>query len=378
MDASDLLITVYRKDFTRMGWIGNPLSVRAVARHNQVGTAEITVDAGHHQVQNLMLPGARCVITIGDEHLVGGVVENRTGRGPSTQATFTFHVQDDFRLLTDMLGWPTPTVANPNVAGAIGGQNVVEYDVKSGPAETVVKWFVSRNAARLGLPVTVAADQGRGANIRCELRMHPLTERLYPLVDQAGIGVTVRQGPSGLVMDCYTPTVRANPLTEESGLVVDWEWQHTPPAATRVVVAGGGEGTARMFRLAKNATLETEWGYVREDFRDARDTTDPVVMDARALETLTEAAPLWGLKLTLSDVGAGEYGRAFRVGDTVTHQIAPGAAVTDVVREAEINLTANEGLRVTPVVGDRSSPDRTTARAISAIQRALRGLLAGR
>ena len=88
---------------------------------------------------------------------------------------------------------------------------------------------------------------------------------------------------------------------------------------------------------------------------------------------------MYGLKLTLSDVGVWRYNRAFRVGDTVTHEIAPGASVTDVLREARISFGDDTGLTVTPVVGDRSDdPSRDIATVISALTKTTREIQAGR
>ena len=59
-------------------------------------------------------------------------------------------------------------------------------------------------------------------------------------VDAAGVGVTVIQGSSGLVVDCYAPPPLPRVITEQGGQVVDWSWTTTGPSATRVVIGGQG------------------------------------------------------------------------------------------------------------------------------------------
>lgn len=376
-------ITVYDKSFQQKGFIGNPKKIEVHVRHNLTSTAIITVDGDHGRIPDLLAPGSRILVGFNGAHLMGGPVRQRSGQGPSVVSTVTVIVEDDFRLLTRILGWPVPTVASPNTPGAIAGQTV-EYD-KYGPApaETVVKHFVSRNATRLGLPVTIAPDQGRGAQITASMRMHRLAERLYPAVDQAGIGVTVRQNssaPSGLTVDCYAQTVHTQVINEASGIVTEWSWDQNPPMATRVVLGGPGEGTARAFRLVRDTARETEWGDVIEEFRDTRDDGAVAVMEQRAQETLTEGAPTYGLKIGLSEAGVWQYGRAFNVGDVITHEIAPGAPVTDVLREVVMTFDADAtddagGLIVRPIVGDRTGErSRDLLRAIEGLYRGMRNI----
>ena len=66
-----------------------------------------------------------------------------------------------------------------------------------------------------------------------------------------------------------------------------------------------------------------------------------------------------------------------RVGDRVTTRIAPGAEITDVLREARIVWDADNGLEVTPVVGDRQDdPSALLRTAINALSRGIRDLKA--
>jgi hypothetical protein len=262
-------LTVYDKDLHRVGWIGSYLSLKVYPRHNAVGSAELVLPANHVQVTNLTTKGARLVIDYDGTFLMSGYVDGRVGEGPNVSATATFRLVDDFQLLFNVLGWPNPT-------GSITDQGAVtSYSKVSGPAESVVKRFVTLNAVnRLEVPhVRVAPDQHRGDTITVKMRMHPLAERLYPAVDQAGIGITVRQlnGSDSIVVDCYETVTHANALTEESGTVTKWGWSWDAPTASRGVLGGGGEGTDREYRLTRDATREDQWGWVREAFIDARD-----------------------------------------------------------------------------------------------------------
>lgn len=362
-------ITVYDKDFTRLGFVGDPLSLSVVPRHSPgIGTATLTLAADHRRVSDLMADGARVVIQYDDDqHLLSGPVRRKRGAGPSTSGTIEFDVEDDFRLFYRVLGWPVP--------GAALTAQTSAYDKRTGPAETVLKGYVTANAVqRLGLPVTVETDQARGGNITTALRFHPLVDRLWPAVDQSGVGVRVRQVGAGLRVECYTPTTYPRPLTELSGVVQSWSYSGSAFTVSRLVAGDQGEATARSFTASVDAAREAAWGDVVEAFVDARDADAPAEVAARRAEALADGAPRSGFAIELAETDAFRYGRTVKVGDRVTLQVG-GQTETEVLREAQLSWTRDEGLLVTPVVGERTDdPDVTLARFISRLARQVRAL----
>jgi hypothetical protein len=365
--SSPFRIRAYGKDFASLGLLGDPQAVTVYPRHNQQPTAQVVVRSDHQLAGKLLTEGCRLVIDYHGRQIVSGPVDQMSGDG-SVNGALTLQVRDDWSLLTDVLGWPVPSAA-------ISAQNTSAYDTRTGPAETVVKGFVQAAVTRLGLPVTVAPDLGRGQTITVSMRMHALLDRLMPLIDQASIGVTVRQnGTSGLVVDCYEPAWYPQTLSPHSGVVVDWEWSRSAPKATRAVVGGQGDGTARVFRQRIDTTAESLWGMKREVFVDASDAATSALLDARGDAAIAEGAATAGLKLMLAETDSFRYGDQLRVGDLVTTKLVPGAdPITDVLREAVISWSADEGLSATPVVGDRTDdPDKTFARAVASLARAVR------
>ena len=374
---SPFVIEVFDKTFHREGWIGDPLAVSATPRHNAIGTCTFSVASDHRRLPALAASGARCRIKYLDQHLLSGRVSLLGGKGPGLSGEVELTVEDDFRLLYSVLGWPVPTAS-------LTGQTVA-YDTRTGPAESVAKAFVQANAInRLGLPVTNATDLGRGANVTVSLRMRPLADRLLPVIEPAGIGLTVRQEGAGLVVDAYEPVDYPRLLSEESGTVSDWKWSSAAPMATRVVAGLQGEATARTFYALTDPARETEWGDKIEVFRDARDIEDdPSLANSRMQESLDEGAPTSGLSLTLSETRAFSYDptgtTGVRVGDRVRIAVGPDVIVQDLLREVTLTYTTEEGLSVTPVVGQRTDdPDRALARTVAALARGFRNLTAGR
>lgn len=341
------------------GWVGRPLELKPVIRHNLKSTATFSIEADHVRAPDLMAPGARVMIYRHGEFQMSGPV--RAAGGDFTASTLTFTVEDDFRILHNWLAWPKP-------AAPLTGQDV-EYRTITGPAETVVKTVMAENAARLGFPLTIATDQGRGTSGKYTFRFHPAYDRLFPAVDQAGIGVMVRQEGAGLVLDCYATRDYPHTLSAEKGTVTGGTYSLAAPKTTRVVVGGQGEGVAREFRAFPDTARETAWNDVIETLQDARDSSAGDVYAARATETLAEGAALAGLSLELSETEHFRYGgKGLRVGDRVTALIR-GQAFTDVLREVRLSW-GKGGDTATPIVGERSDdPDLALAKRIRALQR---------
>lgn len=367
---SDLRIRVYGPDFALRGFIGAVEGLTVTPRHNQQPTAEIKLAADDPKAALLTAPGSRVVIRFRGEHLLGGPTMLRQADGPTKERITTVQIADDWQILPGTLLWPVPDAD-------IEDQDTAEYDVRTGPAETVFKGFMAAAATRLGAPWSIAPDLGRGDTITVQARMDKAADVLFPLVDQAGIGVTVRQSGTGLVIDCYEPTDWRIKLSEAGGAITEGSWSLTPPTATRVVLAADGAGTGQHFRALVDATLEAEWGFVAEQLVDANDLDhlDPDFEDlatARMQAALAAANATTGLSLSLTETATFRYGgtNGVHVGDRVTAKLAGGATVTDVLRSASLSWSADNGIQITPVLGEHNSDPFTVMG--NAILRALR------
>lgn len=355
-------ILVYDRNFDFVGWVGRPLDVKPVIRHNVKSTATFTIDADHIRASALMEPGARVMIYKHGNFEMSGPV--RLVGGPFSLAPdLTFTVEGDFRILNNWLSWPKPN------APLSGGQTD-EYRRITGPAETVVKTVMAENAARLGYPLFVTPDQGRGAVGTYTFRFHPIYDRLFPAVDQAGIGVTVRMEGKGLLLDCYEPRDYPHQLSPDGGTVTGGNFSLSAPSATRVVVGGQGEGVLREFRGFTDPTREAEWNDIIEVLQDARDTAEGDIYQSRADEALAEGAAMAGLSLELSETPHFRYGgKGLRVGDRVSARVN-GQVFTDVLREVRLSWDTDNGDVSTPVLGERSDDtDIRLAKRLRALQR---------
>lgn len=342
------------------GWVGRPIDLKPTIRHNLKSTATFTIDSTHLRAGDLMAPGARVMIYRHGQFEMSGPVRQSTGDF-NVASTLSFSVEDDFRILHNWLAWPKPTAP-------LTGQDV-EYRTITGSAETVVKTVMAETATRLGFPLTIAPDLGRGAVGTYTFRFHPAYDRFFPAVDQAGIGVTVRQEGAGLLLDCYEPRDYPHILSPESGTVIGGTYSLSAPAATRVVVGGQGEGVERTFKGFPDSARESEWTDIIETFQDARDSSVGDVYAERAAEVLAEGAPMSGLSLELSETPHFRYGEGgLRIGDRVTAEIN-GQLFTDTLREVRLSWDKRGDL-ATPVIGERTDdPDVQLAKRLRALRR---------
>lgn len=364
-------IEIYDKNFTFQCFVGDPDSVTATARHNQKPTAAIAVASDHHRLEAMTADGARCVLRYYGEFLMSGTLNLRYGQGPGVNGTVTLYLDGDFRILDNVLAWVSPT-------SVLSGQGGSEYYVVGGNAESVVKDLVTKNAInRLGLPVTCANNQNRGAVIPggIKARFQSLRDLLLPAVETAGLGITFSQSGSGIICDVYVPELFPRVLSEDGGMITDWKWSDANPSATRVVVGGQGDGTARVFRGVADTALESQYGDIIEAFRDARDADNNTLLDARGRETLEEGKAKFGFALTLAETESFRYGgNGVHVGDRVTVDLG-FTTRTDILREATISWTAAEGVGVTPLVGElQNNPDKALGSFLRSLRKGISDL----
>lgn len=260
-------IAIYDKNRVFQGQIGNPASLEVTVRHNLVSTLKMAVPLGHDQLPKLMADGARLKVSFKGEHLISGPVTADELVTDGVSGLYTVTVEDDFRVLREILGWPVPT-------SAIGSQSGAEYRTYTGNAESIIKNAVSENGVtRMAVPgLTVATNLNRGATVPggVAFRMHPLADLLFPAVEDAGLGVTVKQDGANLVLDVYQPVTFPRTLSVKGRTLQQATMTRTRPTASRAIVGGSGEGKARYFRQLTDSARETLYGMRAETFVDDR------------------------------------------------------------------------------------------------------------
>lgn len=409
LSTNPVTITVWSSSFARQQALGAPVSYSFTPRLAPAGLGDgsIVTAVDDPVNQYLGLPGARITAEYRGEVALSGWVHRRLG--PVIQVgTVEWDVYSDDYLLAWTLGWVNPAAplqpasltdpaqsvppAAGHGAGIADGSGYYAFPSAPAvyPAETAIKRLVSDNFARLGRPVTIAPDLGRGGDARAAgwlpaVRFDPLDQALAPLCDSAGLGIRIVQQPgaSGLALDVVVPVAWAQAITYDSGILTDGTYQQEGPTATRAVLGGPGDDAARAYYGQTDATgLEATYGVVIEQFVDATGATitwpstlaaqyqvpayfltrtdvDPAAqaaflqyLQATANLALGAGRPSSGLDVTLSETAAFHYGGTdgYHVGDYVPVSAASGPTITDQVTEVTLAYDSS-GFKVTPKVG---------------------------
>jgi hypothetical protein len=272
---------------------------------------------------------------------------------------------DDTVWLARRNAHPQPGTAAPPYGGS-------SYDVRTGTVAVVLADLVRVNAgpgavtARRvpGLAVPVPAPAGPTITVNARW------QNLLTLAQD-----TAR--PHGIVFDvvdlsfrAYIPPDRGAVFSAGLETLAGWTATTEAAQANHVVVAGGGEGTARLIREASDAASIASWGRA-ETFVDQRQTVDVVQLDKAATEALATGVKPATVVFTPLDTDAQRFGRDWTLGDTVTVK-AGGLTVIDQVREVHVTLD-DAGATVTPSVGAPAG-DLALFRSLAGLDRRVRQL----
>lgn len=351
---------VRRQDLTLAGELRGWTSLQVNLKWNGVGSW--TVQGPNRGLMRRLMEPTRGLVVVDrrgvpllspDDVVISGDVEENgplawaAEGGDSGPGTITLAGGDDLAIVADELAFPDP-------AHAVSGQTT-DYDVRSGAAETVIKGFVGANVgvgrasarADAAVPtartVVIAPDLGRGANVSYQARFDPLLEVAVKMAAAAGppLGVRVQQSGSDLVFDVYQPLDRSAAVrfSRDRRNLRGYTLTRSMPTATHVVVAGGGEGAARVFRERKDAAAATEWGRIVRTFVDQRQTTDAGELDNAGDEALLQGTRTGALSVTAVDTPRMRFGRHFGLGDHVAVELETGVVMVDRVTAATLSAT---------------------------------------
>ncbi|MFL2002010.1 Gp37-like protein [Microbacterium sp. A1-JK] len=330
---------------------------------NQIPTASFVLDDDDSALAAVTAPGARCGVWFRGIERFRGRIESTPGEGP--QGFITANIEGDIRKLWDWHGRQVP--------GAALDAQASEYRVYTGKTESVVKAALAENFARLGVPWTVAPSLDRGVTVRVEFRMHPLADKLIPILDAAGLILTLEYTETGVVVDVREPDTVPGVLTLETGIPDAYSFGMSAPTATRVIVGGRGEGVEREFLEVRDDDREAEWGDIIESFTDARNTEEGSDLSVDGLQALAEGAPRVSITTDLVETERFMFGSTYLVGDLVHVKVGP----VDTTQRLSVSITesADSGVEVTPRIGeidDSADIEVRLAQQLAALARGVR------
>lgn len=354
--------------FEVKGRVGSYVSSEVVLRHNQVGSWKFTMSLTDGGVDLLTPVGRRITVDYRGTRILSGPVYGVRRARSGVEDQVEVYGYSDLAWLDRRLGFPSPLATFP--ADGVAFTQAAYRDIPSaGPAETLVKYWVTRNCVtRLPVPtLSVASDLGRGPTKLYGPRFETVLETCAHVADNSNIGLKLQQVGSGLVFDIYEPQVQPVRLSRSLGNLRDWEFVNEGPNATRVVIGGAGENTARQFTLGRLAPSEVGWG-ITEAFIESSGETQPEVV-ADGVDYLYQNIPTASFSVVPQETESMRFGATYGLGDTVDTELFPGLTLTDIVREVTITDSVEDGIDVKPVVGSI-----TAARRYDAVYMELRKL----
>lgn len=367
MLASDLTVEVRDISLARQGVIPpGDVNIKLSPVLNGLGSWSLTLPAGHAMASVLETPGAGIIVTGPTDVIMSGPVTSidKTVSTASPGGTVVFSGVDDSVILSDMLSFPQPS--NPDATS-----QTLAWDVRSGPAESVMRAYVDANcgpsapAPRRRNGLTLAADQGRGPVVTKSPRFPVLGELLSELALVANLSFRIVQRGSVLVFEVSDRIDRTASVRFDiyNGSLTSQEVVISPPNATTVVVAGQGDLVDRQFivRTTDQAQADSAaWGRYIEVWVDQRNTDVVTELQQAGDEVLAASGfTQVNTKIVPASALGMEYGKDWNLGDTVV------IVVDDVEQQSYISgcniLSNKDGTKIGVVLGDLAALSQTVA-----------------
>jgi hypothetical protein len=382
MDPLELVVEIRDITLTRIAQINlreiNPLA--ATLRYNNVGSWSVSLPARSAAAELLRAPGAGIIVSHLGETLFSGPTSAPSRQRTAAADTWTITGVTDDVILADALAWPDPTNGDITTQAAAA-------DARTGPAETVLRGYVDANIGpsapmsrrgALAQLLTVETDLGRGATVSDTERFGKLGELLARVATAGGVGFRVLQVGGGLVFRVFVPVDRSGliRLDMDNGTTDELDYGYEPPALTRALVGGDGDGESRAIIERSNTdsvAAEAEWGRRIEEWVDER-SGDTTQMQTAGDDRLAAAgATKTSLTTKPVDTALMQFGRDYFLGDKVA-VVVDDLEIPDVVSEVSITVDPG-GLVSRATIGDPDAAVRDPwLRQLTALRRDVRRL----
>lgn len=364
-----MTIRIYLRDKfrRRLGEVDDYLQLSLQRRHAGVGYWSLSLST-QSRLAKAFAPGYGIIIERHGVTLASGpVVQFRRDKNVDSD-TLTISGYEDTVWLHRRLAFPCPP---PFTAST--------HDARSGTAEDVIKGYVSEAVASGGtrsVPGWVNAPSfQRGRPVRIEARFNELDELCTSIALAGGdldyraiqLGDSPDYRPTDIVFDVRQPIDRRGTarFSMEYGNLSSFDYEQSAPEANYILVAGGGEGTARMFLEGSDPASVSEWGRIEGPLRDRRDTIDREQMEQTMVEELSKSAQALSINLSPQDTAQLQYGEDWQLSDLVTVEI-DGEGFSELVREESFVWTPDGNERISAVIGSPEAVAPTVPRLFAA------------
>ncbi len=333
-------------------------SLQMVRRFNAAGSWVLTASAD--ALTALTTKGGITVYRNGALFFSGRVTEFADQSG----LTITTNGNDDLDMITGPLALPVPG----------GAPYTVDYDVRTGAAETVIKQYVNLNAgpgsiaARRAVGLTIETDSARGGQVTGRARFEKLIDVIRSLAVQGGnIGFRILAMQFGV----YITADKSDQVifSKELGTLGDYKFTTRRGEENSIYVGGAGTGSARTIFEVNDPEGVTSWGR-REAFLDKGNTSDVTELAAAGAEELAKKSGETILTITPLPTAMMQPIDDYDIGDWVKAVIR-GMLITQQVREIKTTLSSS-GESNELAIGTEGATTDTTG--LASIYSRMRGL----
>lgn len=234
-----------------------------------------------------------------------------------------------------------------------GPPYTVDYDVLTGPAESVLKYFVDANlgvsakANRQYPGLRVGTDQGRGNQITGHGRFQSLLKLCQDGATQGNIWFQVLN----LLFEVFVPQDKTASviLSKELGTLAKYDLTINSPKSNYIFAGGSGTGSSRL--IMENLLPESvnQFG-VYEKFLNQQSISNGVEMQSIIAGELETDSASYSLEVVPLDTEYTQVYRDYWLGDKVKVILNNGSIIEDVIGSVRIVLDSG-GLTITPVLG---------------------------
>jgi hypothetical protein len=248
-------------------------SISCVRRFNLAGSWAIT---GSTDSLSLMTKKMGILVRRNGVDFFSGTVSEFSDSSGIEMSVNGFSDED---LLAGALAYPVPA----------GAPYSVDYDVRTGIAETVIKQYVNLNvgpgavASRQIPGLMIEVDAARGLPVAGRGRFDGLLNLINSLATQGKVGFRILNNE----FQVYEPRDKSGSVifSKELGTLGSYNYKEKRGKANYVIVGGSGTGSSRTFIEVADSESVIGWGR-REKFIDKSNTSSAEELVSAATEEL--------------------------------------------------------------------------------------------